>query len=89
MMSRDRFADHVSKNLKILICGTTCTARKNTILNTLMKSRMNHQSSYEQPSIDHLLLSEQEAKVDTQQSIQDLFNRCLDCKQRIVGDIHD
>jgi hypothetical protein len=54
-----------------------------------MKSRMNHQSSYEQPSIDHLLLSEQEAKVDTQQSIQDLFNRCLDCKQRIVGDIHD
>jgi hypothetical protein len=50
---------------------------------------MNHQSSYEQPSIDHLLLSEQEAKVDTQQSIQDLFNRCLDCKQRIVGDIHD
>jgi len=48
-----------------------------------MKRRgFNHNSPYIQPDVSYLPKQLQEAKVDTEYNIKDLYNRCEKCKNR-------
>lgn len=50
-----------------------------------MEIRFNkkYNSPYKQPDISYLPIKQQKAIVDIKQSIQDLYNRCENCKQKI------
>ena len=48
-----------------------------------------HRSPYTQPDISYLPEDQQHVKVDPQQSLHDLCERCPECERRIHGRLHD
>jgi len=54
----------------------------------LAKYLKNHKSPYFQPNLSYLSPNERYAVVDQSQSIQDLINRCPDCREKIKGKLN-
>jgi len=57
--------------------------RHDVLAKEILRRGMNHQSPFVQPSVAYLPVAEQLAVVDTQNSLRDLSNRCLECAKRI------
>lgn len=58
--------------------------RHNQLAKEMLLRGMNHNSPYQLPDLSYLPNNERRAKVDTKLSIQDLTNRCINCKQLIM-----
>jgi hypothetical protein len=58
-------------------------SRHDALAQEMLCRGMNHQSPFMQPSIEYLPIVEQLAVVDIQNSLNDLMNRCPECKERI------
>ena len=52
----------------------------------LIRRKYNHNSPYSQPDISYLKDSEKFAKVDINNSLMDLINRCPECAKRIKNE---
>lgn len=50
----------------------------------MSKRGYNHKSPYEQPDLSHLSDSERYAKININNSITDLLNRCNECAKNIL-----
>jgi hypothetical protein len=57
--------------------------RHDVLAKEMLRRGMNHNSPFEQPDISYLPVFEQLAVVDVQNSLNDLSNRCPECKERI------
>ena len=57
--------------------------RHDELAQEMIRRGYKHQSVYEMPDISHLPLFERMAKVDISFSIQDLSNRCVECRQNL------
>lgn len=57
--------------------------RHDELAKEMIKRGYNHKSPYTQPSLDYLQPEELYAVVDTDISIEDLSNRCSECKKLI------
>lgn len=57
--------------------------RHDELANEMIKRGYNHNSPYEQPDISYLPINERYAKIDIINSINDLSNRCPECKKRL------
>lgn len=49
----------------------------------LVKYLKNHNSPYTQPDLSHLPIEQKKAKVDIMQSIEELKNKCDECRNKI------
>ena len=58
-------------------------ARHNELAAELIRRKYNHNSPFEQPDISYLNDGERLAKVDINNSLMDLINRCPECANRI------
>jgi hypothetical protein len=56
-------------------------SRHDELSQEMVKRGFNHQSPYEQPSLDYLSNYERDAKVDLDISKRDLSSRCIECAQ--------
>ena len=61
--------------------------RHNQLANEMTARGFNHNSPYELPDLSYLSTNERNAKVDIQNSINDLTNRCPECHKRICNNI--
>lgn len=61
-------------------------ARHNELAAELIRRKYNHNSPFEQPDISYLNDSERLAKVDINNSLMDLINRCPECAKRIENE---
>ena len=50
----------------------------------MLRRGYNHNSPYEQPDLSHLSNNERYAKIDINNSIKDLFDRCPECSKNIL-----
>jgi uracil-DNA glycosylase len=57
--------------------------RHDELAKEMIRRGFNHQSPFEQPDISYLPLDQQNAKVDINNSIQDLKTRCPECAKNI------
>jgi len=57
--------------------------RHDVLAKEMLDRGMNHQSPFEQPDISYLPAFQQQAIVDTENSLRDLVNRCSECNERI------
>ena len=60
-------------------------SRHDEVAREMLRRKMNHKSPYTQPDISYLPEEQQYAKVDIDNSIKDLVDRCPECKKRIYG----
>lgn len=60
--------------------------RHDALAEEMLHRNMNHQSPFLQPSIAYLPIAEQQAVVDVLNSLNDLSNRCPECKERIKNE---
>jgi hypothetical protein len=67
----------------VLIEPENMKSRHDELAQEMLKRGYNHQSPYEQPDLSYLPNCERYAKVDLEYNIQDLCNRCEDCRERI------
>jgi len=58
-------------------------SRHDVLAKEMLRRGMNHQSPFVQPSVAYLPVGERLAVVDIQNSLNDLSNRCPECKERI------
>lgn len=56
--------------------------RHNELVNEMLRRKFNHQSPYSLPDLSYLSDNERYAKIDVNNSIDDLINRCNDCNER-------
>ena len=61
-------------------------ARHNELAAELIRRKYNHNSPFEQPDISYLNDNERLAKVDINNSLMDLINRCPECAKRIENE---
>lgn len=59
--------------------------RHNEIAKEMIRRGYNHKSPYEQPDLSYLSNEERFAKVDKENSLEDLMLRCPDCRNRIIN----
>ena len=57
--------------------------RHNELVDEMIKRGYNHNSPYSLPDLSYLKLIERFAKIDINNSIIDLINRCPECAKRI------
>lgn len=57
--------------------------RHNILAEEMLRRGFNHNSPYIQPNLDYLNNNERYAKVDINNSLADLSNRCENCKKKI------
>lgn len=57
--------------------------RHNVLAKEMLNRNYNHKSDYNQPDISYLQNNERYATVDVNNSINDLKQRCHECKKRI------
>ena len=58
--------------------------RHDQLTKEMRRRNYNHNSPYEMPDISYLPLWQQTAKVDLDNSLKDLCERCPDCKNNII-----
>jgi hypothetical protein len=73
----------------VLIEPASMELRHEEVIKEMIARGYNHQSPYVQPNISHLPVDQQNVKVDRHYNLQDLCNRCVDCKQRILDNKTD
>lgn len=57
-------------------------ARHDLLAEEMTRRGMNHKSPYEQPDLSYLPEGQRQYKVDAEQSLNDLHERCSACKER-------
>ena len=60
--------------------------RHNELAKEMLRRGFNHLSPYQQPDISYLNNNEREAKVDINNSLIDLKNRCIKCAKNIENE---
>lgn len=61
--------------------------RHNQLVIEMLARGFNHNSPYELPDLSYLPINERNAKIDVQNSISDLSNRCPECHKRLSNSI--
>lgn len=69
----------------VLIEPENMKSRHDDLAQEMLARGYNHQSSYEQPDLSYLPDDQRYAKVDLEYNLVDLYNRCLECKNRAKG----
>ena len=67
----------------VLIEPLSMQTRHDELAKEMLQRGYNHQSPYEQPNVEHLPEEELNARVDIDVSLNELKNRCSECKNRI------
>ena len=57
--------------------------RHDELVQEMLNRNYNHKSPYEMPDISYLTAYQKNFKVDIEKNIQELKNRCEECKKRI------
>jgi hypothetical protein len=60
--------------------------RHDELANEMLRRGFNHSSPFQQPDVSYLKDNERLAKVDINNSIIDLTNRCTECAKRIKNE---
>lgn len=68
----------------VLIEPSNMKQRHDELVEEMIARGYNHKSPYEQPDISYLPESEQNARVDILYNINDLANRCCNCKDKMI-----
>lgn len=71
----------------VLIEPDNMQKRHDELVLEMVSRDYKHQSEYIQPDISYLPIGQQHARVDINYNIQDLCNRCEECRTRIEGKI--
>ena len=86
---RHIFVKHYSISGRIFpivqIEPTSMEIRHNELVIEMQKRGFHHNSSYVQPDISYLPIEQQNAKVDLEYNLKDLYNRCEKCRERIYS----
>ena len=61
--------------------------RHNQLATEMLARGFNHNSPYELPDLSYLPINERNAKIDIQNSITDLYNRCPECHKKLSDSI--
>ena len=70
----------------VLIEPDNMKSRHDELAKEMLSRGYNHQSPYEQPDLSYLSNNERYVKVNLNYNIQDLYNRCNECRERIIKD---
>lgn len=64
-------------------------SRHDALVEEMLRRGYNHQSPYEQPSLEHYSEEEMWTIVDTEAALEMLLERCPECRARYEGDVYD
>lgn len=76
----------ISKRIKpiVQIEPENMKIRHDQLAEEMVIRNYNHNSPYELPDLSYLSYDERYAKIDINNSLVDLMNRCADCRERII-----
>ena len=59
--------------------------RHDSLVKEMLQRGYNHNSIYEMPDVSYLPIELRTAKVDIEKSIDDLSERCVECRNNLIG----